>query len=143
MSESAKEMSLLARQIFDGTISYDVAISRIEQIEKDYGSNAFPPVPFTKKEKPWDTDYLKDLESQNMAGACSKEFLLHIAEVRKELDAQQRKHPKFIIVAAVVAIILLIIILSNSANAAYLDQSSKIPFQRTIHQVEYKQPRQK
>ena len=120
MNESARKMSELARQIFDGKIEYDEAIEQIKQIEAEYGKDVFPPVPFSKKDKPWDADYLRDLESQNMAGACSKEFFYHIAEVRRELDSGKKAfHLPYLIAAVVVIAILLIIVLSSSVNATY------------------------
>lgn len=90
MYESAREMAQLSRKIVSGKIAYDDAIACIEQIEKKYGSGAFPPYPLQKRSGPWDEAYLEELERLNMAGVCSKEFFYHLAEVRREIDADRK-----------------------------------------------------
>lgn len=83
----------------------------VKELENKYGEEAFTRFTFQKEEKPWDQEYYNKLKSLSMSGAGSKEFILHLTEVRDEankFDAKKMVLAGIAVVAAIVAVILLL-----------------------------------
>ncbi|HAY04563.1 MAG TPA: hypothetical protein DCX57_09310 [Lachnospiraceae bacterium] len=103
------EVNGLVGDILSHEVDCVKAKERISELKKKYGQDAFPSIYFKKKNKPWDKAYLRELKEKNTTGACSEEFLVHMAEVSDYLS--KKKDRKFIIGIVAGATIVLLIIL--------------------------------
>ena len=101
---AVEESIQLENKILSNKISKKQLVKEIESIEKKYGEDAFLPYNLVKKEKPWGKDYYNELVLLGNAGACSKEFLLHIIEVRDYLKTRTK------IIAAISALVSLVVV---------------------------------
>lgn len=110
MADFYDEVNLLVNDIIDGKTGKDSAASRIDNLKIKYGDNVFPDFNFQKAPKPWNEEYFAKLKVMNITGACSEEFILHMAEVREELSSR-KKRMIISVIAAVMLIVLLIIVL--------------------------------
>lgn len=79
----------LERKILDGEITYDEVKKSLDDLEQQYGKDVFPGFILKKKPKPWSRKYLNELNEKRMAGATSKEFILHLAEVSDYVHKQE------------------------------------------------------
>ena len=114
MSNAVDERIALIEKIIGGEIDKKGVQMEIQRIEKMYGSEAFPTFEFQKKEKPWNKEYFEELKNLCMSGAGSREFLLHLSEVRDSVSWRIKKIKNLIIgIFATVAIIGIIIGLIN------------------------------
>lgn len=109
MADFFDEINLLVNDIIEHNISKDDVIRRIGELKARYGNDAFPSIHFQKKPKPWDKGYFLKLKEMNITGACSEEFLIHMAEVGEEIAVKRKRLMIGVIIA--VAVIALIIIL--------------------------------
>lgn len=80
----------LENRIIKNKISKQQLKREVKLLEEKYGADAFLPYKLTKKEKPWNKTYYNELIMLGNAGACSKEFLFHIIEVRDYLKTRAR-----------------------------------------------------
>ncbi|MBR4627860.1 MAG: hypothetical protein IKO47_09215 [Ruminococcus sp.] len=106
--------------IVKGKYTLKGTVKKIEEYEAQYGKDFFADYDVKKKDKPWDIDYLNELESQGIAGMASKQFFIHVAEVSEYVhnNMKKKKHKKFLLMisAAVVAIIgVVVIIISKNS----------------------------
>ena len=101
------EINLLVNDIIEGKISRDVAADRIADLKRKDGDDIFPSIHFQKKSKPWDKKYFSKLKQMNITGACSEEFLLHMAEVSEYMMLRKKKIIGVIIIVAIVFVVIL------------------------------------
>lgn len=80
-----EEIYLLVADILQKHIPIDDVKNRINVLSMKYGEGIFPEIIFAKRERPWNDEYLCELKRMNITGACSKDFLLHMAEVSRYL----------------------------------------------------------
>lgn len=119
MDRDLKRIYQLEEKIINGEISLKEVEKEIKNIEAEFGNDVFLPYTVNKETKPWDETYLKKLENLSAAGAASKEFILHLAEVKEEVSNNKRNKRKKQIgvivgsVAAVIAVIAIIVCLCN------------------------------
>lgn len=90
----------LEKKIISNKISKKDLMSEIEAIEKKYGKDTFLPYNLTIQEKPWNKKYYNELVMLGNAGACSKEFLIHIIDVRDYLKMRARVIAGICVIAA-------------------------------------------
>lgn len=109
MRDFFDEINRLVGDIVNHNVDSIQVKNRIEGLKKEYGDDLFSSINFEKKSQPWDESYLRGLKEKNVTGACSEEFLLHMAEVSDYLLAKKRRALTKIIVA--VGVIVLIVIL--------------------------------
>jgi hypothetical protein len=81
----------LASDLINGKIDKKRALEIMDGIKKDFGEDAFPPVPFDnpKPKSEWSVKYMEELEFMNMSGQCSEKFYKHLADVADYI----KKHP--------------------------------------------------
>lgn len=91
MADRYDEINLLVNDILEGRAGKESTADRINALKKKYGDDMFPGIIFQKEPKPWDEGYMAKLKEKNITGACSEEFLLHMAEVSEELAAQKKR----------------------------------------------------
>lgn len=115
MADFYDEINALINGITSGRINGKEAEQYIARLKDQYGSDAFPSFDFKKQPKPWNKEYLRELQKKNILGACSEEFILHMAEVN---DYVLEKRKKSIIgsIAAAVLIFFFIIVLVVTFN---------------------------
>lgn len=109
MSDFFDEINRLVGDIVNHNMDSAQVQARIDDLKKEYGEDSFPSINFEKKPLPWNESYLRELRVENVTGACSEEFLLHMAEVSDYLAA--KKHRTLTVAIAVGVVIVLIIIL--------------------------------
>jgi hypothetical protein len=102
------EVNKLVNDIIDHNIDRPAVSTKIAVIKEKYGDDIFPSFYFQPKEKPWDKLYLQKLREMNITGACSEEFLLHMAEVSDYISSKKKK---IIYLIAVLIVVVLIIII--------------------------------
>lgn len=110
MKNIAEEKINLIMNILDGKLTNEELKIKITDMEKQYGSDVFRPYLFDKKGKPWTEEYYNNLREQALCGAGSKEFLLHVNEVRQEIVTQKKKKMTIIAVAGIILIVIMIIL---------------------------------
>lgn len=127
---NAEIKSLFIQEIIDGKLSLSDVQGRIQEYEREYGSDFFSDYEIEKRNKPWDEAYFNELKRKSITMA-SKQFILHLAEVSEyvhshEMKSNQEKNGKSkglllgisIVVAIIVFVIVLICLFSNSAAFA-------------------------
>ncbi|MCD8396906.1 MAG: hypothetical protein LUD12_06975 [Lachnospiraceae bacterium] len=106
---SATDESIkLIRKILNNSISEKDALKELDRLELMYGDEAFTAYDFQKKEKPWNEDYYEDLKNKCITGAGSKEFIIHLLEVREYLN-QKKRNGRIFAGAAVLILVLIVI----------------------------------
>lgn len=87
MSNSVtSEISKIVMAIFNDDADKKIVEQQLNAIQEKFGEDAFVPYSFEKKTKPWDDAYYSDLKRKLAAGASSKDFILHFAEVHDEIQ---------------------------------------------------------
>lgn len=109
------EISVLISGIVSGQINVKEAEQYIDRLKNQYGTDAFPSFDFKKQPQPWNKDYLRELQKKNITGACSEEFILHMAEVSEYVFGKRKKNIIRCVITAVI-IILMIIVLALASN---------------------------
>ena len=110
MADYYDEINLLVNDIIERKVSKEVVAKRIDDLKREYGDDIFPSISFKKEPKPWNKKYLAKLKEMNITGACSEEFLLHMAEVSDEI-ASQNKRLVVCTGISVIAVLIVIIVL--------------------------------
>lgn len=100
----------LIEKILSNKISKKEVEVFIKEMENKYGEKAFTRFKFQKKEKPWNQDYYDKLKNLSMSGAGSKEFILHLVEVRDSINKFDKKKIIPVAIVAIVAVIIAIIL---------------------------------
>ena len=107
MKEIFEERTALIMEIVDGKLTEDQIKKKMSSLEDKYVSDVFRPYIFEKKNRPWTEKYYDDLREKALCGANSKEFLLHLNEVREDIEAQ-KKAKKIAIIAGVIIVAVII-----------------------------------
>ena len=111
MSDFFDEINKLVGDIVNHNVDSDQVQARMDGLKKEYGENSFTSINFKKKPLPWDKAYLRELKEKNVTGACSEEFLLHMAEVSDYISAKKSRRSIMAIVAGVVIVLITILII--------------------------------
>lgn len=124
MSDFFDEINMLVGDIINHNADSVQVKARIDGLKKQYGEDSFSSINFEKKPLPWDEAYLRELREKNVTGACSEEFLLHMAEVSDYLSARKGRTSSIVAGVAIVLVLILIIIFvsmffRSSADAHY------------------------
>ncbi len=124
MNEFYDEVNDLVNDIITYKISKQGVQQKIYELKKKYGNNVFPEFTFKVAPKPWNKDYLIKLKEMNITGACSEEFLLHMAEVGETIAKKKKKVYICLIGCIIVAVILLIALFGKieKANACVITE---------------------
>ena len=107
-----EERIKLIDRILENKISKSGVEKEICRLEEEYGKEAFCVISFNKKERPWSKEYYEKLEKLSLSGESSKEYILHLVEVRDELANKGlggiidflRCHKTAVVICAVVLI---------------------------------------
>ena len=83
--ESTQEVFKVIEDILYSNLNTKATKNRLMKIEEKYGKDAFVPYSFVKQKEPWTPKYLEELKLKIMAGACSKDLIIHLAEVNDYL----------------------------------------------------------
>lgn len=113
-----EERIRLIEKILTNKISKVGVEKEIQRLEAEYGQNAFSVIYFNKKERPWSREYYEKLEQLSLSGEDSKEYILHLVEVRDELANRGlggitsflRSHKVAVIICAVALIVVIALI---------------------------------
>lgn len=92
MSKFTDELSKLVSNIMRGKCRKKKVKAELERIEAQYPDERFGFHVPERKQKPWNKEYLKDLEELFYCGASSKEFILYMAEVSDNLFFRKALH---------------------------------------------------
>lgn len=111
MSDFFDEVNRLVGDIVNHRVDSVQVQVRMDGLKKVYGEDVFPSIYFDKKPLPWDRAYLRKLKEENATGACSEEFLLHMAEVSDYLSAKKNRTTAIAIVAGCVIVLITILII--------------------------------
>ncbi len=114
MADFFEDVNKLVNGIIAGKINREKAEKIIKEIKREYGDDAFPDFSFEKQAKPWDKAYLQQLKTQNVTGACSEEFILHMAEVGDSISIRKKIKIAGIVIVALMVIIAMFAIFSGS-----------------------------
>ncbi len=111
MDERYDEMNHLIRLIIEEHISADEVREKIKDMSARYGDDLFPEFIFSPQSPPWNEEYMEKLKRMNVGGACSKDFLCHMAEVGCYIEKQKNRKKLIVLFGFIAAIILLVIIM--------------------------------
>ena len=103
-----EERQILIKKIFLGSISLRKVKKEVKRLERQYGEDAFIPLSFIPQGRPWTAEYLDRLENLSLSGAGSKEFILHIAEVKKEINGRSRKSKNKYILLLIATVLIFV-----------------------------------
>lgn len=90
MSQFTNELCGIAAAIAGGTYTQKDVKRELDKLEHAYPEESYMVYPVTRKEKPWDMAYLKELDELFYSGAASREFLEYMAEVSEEVYRPKR-----------------------------------------------------
>lgn len=124
MADFYDEINVLINSIVSGQMNAKEAEQYIDRLKVQYGSDVFPSFDFNKQSKPWDKEYLRELQKKNVTGACSEEFILHMAEVSEYVFGKRKKSIIGGIIAAVIILIVIIALIFASNNSKQKDEQS-------------------
>lgn len=110
MNDGVDELIAFSKKIYADEISFEEAEKEANRLESRYGEKIFNPYIFEKKPKPWTRKYYEELKSLSITGASSKEFLLHMAEVKDSLKASAKRKKLIAALLIGVAVILELLI---------------------------------
>ena len=91
MSEASDRRIALKKDIRNGKLSLDDVKREVRKMKEEFGEDAFLAYELDKKERPWDEEYLKELDDKGRSGAGSEEFILHFAEVKEEVAKRKKR----------------------------------------------------
>jgi hypothetical protein len=111
MSQFTNAQNDLVRKIVRGRCARNRVDSELKKLETEFPSECFGTYIPKRKEKPWDMNYLKELEELFYHGADSKEFIEYMAEVSDEVYRAKRIQKAVLCVLLAVAAIAVIVIL--------------------------------
>ena len=122
------ELNNLVKDITDCKITKVEARTRITELKNKYGDDAFPSIHFQVKPKPWNKKYLHKLKEMNITGACSEEFLLHMAEVSEAVAVKRKRFFLGVIIGVIALGILFTMLLmyNGSQSVSALEISADI-----------------
>ena len=117
MADFYDEVNILVNDIASGKTNVKEVRGSIDRIKTQFGSDVFPSFSFEKQPKPWNSEYLHELQRKNVTGACSEEFIIHMAEVSDYVFGKHRRNVIGAIVAIVIVIIMIIVLAINANNS--------------------------
>ena len=85
VNEGTRAISKVIENILNNKFDKKKTVMELSRIEQEYGKDVFVPYSFVKQEEPWTPKYLEELKMKIMAGAYSKDFIIHLAEVNDYL----------------------------------------------------------
>ena len=88
--------------------------AELKKIEQEFPEEQFGTYHPKRKEKPWDMNYLKELEELFYHGADSKEFIEYMAEVSDEIYCAKRIKKGILCALLAAACIAVIVIFAKS-----------------------------
>lgn len=91
MRDNVKARIDYIKKVAAGKYTLTEAEAELNKLEQEYGDDAFLPGAVVRKPKPWTKEYLRDLEEDAIAGAGSREFLHHFAEVSADVYGRARR----------------------------------------------------
>ena len=118
MSDFYSDLNSLVNSITEGKANYYQTERRIEEIKERYGNDVFPSFTFEKQPRPWTKEYLMSLLKRNVTGACSEDFILHIAEVNDYVNSKRKKRIISIAICLIV-IVFAVIVLTSLSNKSW------------------------
>lgn len=124
MADFYDEVNLLVNDIATGKTNVKEVRVSIDRIKIQFGSDAFPSFSFNKQPKPWNFEYLHELQRKNVTGACSEEFIIHMAEVSDYVFGKRRRNVIGAIVAIVIVIIMIIVLVMNANNSKQKEEEA-------------------
>jgi hypothetical protein len=84
--EGTRAVSNVIKNILDNKFDKQKVAIELSKLEQKYGKDVFVPYSFKKKDQSdWNEKYLEELKMKIMAGASSKDFIIHLAEVNDYL----------------------------------------------------------
>lgn len=92
-----------------GKYSREQAESVLDQMEQQYGEDAFLPGKVVKKPRPWTRKDLDELEMEAVGGGGSREFLQYLAEMGEEVSRKERQKRQIKIVGLIGVVIVVIV----------------------------------
>ena len=122
MADFYDEVNELVNDIVAGKTNVKEVKIAINRIKSQFGFDAFPSFSFEKQLKPWDFEYLHELQIKNVTGACSEEFIMHMAEVSDYVFGKRRKNIIGAIVAIAIVIIMIIVMILNTYNGKHKNE---------------------
>lgn len=103
----------LIENICDNKISKRQVEAKIDEMERRYQEDAFTTFNFQKKEKPWDKEYYSELRKLFMSGASSKEFILHLIDVRDDINKSEKKKLISVVITIIIVILIIVFLISE------------------------------
>lgn len=101
----------LVNDIVENKINQKETKIRIDDLKKKYGDDIFPDFLFEPEKKPWNKSYLTKLKKMNITGACSEDFILHMAEVSDFVHKKERQRRFLFVLGGVVILIVILYLL--------------------------------
>lgn len=124
MADFYDEINILINGIVSGQINAKETEQYIDRLKDQYGADSFPSFDFQKRTEPWNREYLRELQKKNVTGACSEEFILHMAEVSEYIFGKRKKSIIVGIVAAIVVLLLIVVLAVVSQKSKQADEQS-------------------
>jgi len=105
----------LIEKILANRVTKATVVKEIQRLEEAYGKDAFSVIVFRSKPKPWNEEYYEDLKQLSLAGEDSKEYILHLVEVRDELYGKGasaladffKTHKIAVVICAIIVVIII------------------------------------
>lgn len=133
MLESTEIIVQLMREIINGKMNLQQTKDKMLQLETKYGQDFFLDYDYDEaKPKPWDEEYLQELEIKSTAGMSSKQFILHLAEVSEYVHSKKSNKccPNWII--ALLAVVFAFAAIAIIALEIRADRSETVQ-NKSIH----------
>lgn len=110
MPDLYDEVNTLINDILEQRTNRNDVSGRIQVLKTKYGNDIFPSIYFEKEAKPWNKSYLLKLKEKNITGACSEEFILHMAEVSDDIVLRKKRIVIGTVVSAVIVIVIVLLL---------------------------------
>ena len=89
----------------NGEYTADQAKAELDEMEREFGDQAFLPGKGAKKPRPWTRADLEDLRLEAASGAGSRDFFIYLAEMGEEVSRMERRKRTTKIVAIIAAVV--------------------------------------
>lgn len=124
MPDFYDEINILLNDIIEKRITKNDVSRRIQALKTRYGDDIFPSIYIEKEAKPWNKAYLLKLKEKSITGACSEEFILHMAEVSDDIVLRKKRMVICAAALAVVAIVIVLLLLGINKQPETYDTST-------------------
>ena len=123
MADFYDEVNVLVNNIAIGKVGKKETEQIIGDLKKKYGNDIFPSFKFQKQPMPWTKEYLHLLQKKNITGACSEEFILHMAEVSEYIALKKKKKIIGIVVGVIfIAVVTIFMSIASDDDRNVIDQ---------------------